>query len=349
MTRTFYVLLAGWLSLSELAAHPSPVHPPAENGLKAEYFNGMDFEDKVYTRYEKRIDFSLLGESPAPNVHPEDFSVRWTGQLLAPASGVYTFLVRADDGVRIWLNNKLILDEWHLQQETFYQRKVLLKGEQFYDLKVEYYNHELHAVMQLYWLEPPSKEVPNPTKTIIPETSFFRTKPPVRPTSAPTASPSVSPGPVTTKKKPTKEASQPTRRVAKPKPEKPAIEPKETKPIEKPKLGEAFVLKNVQFEQSKYVLLPESYPELDKLAETLRQFPELKISLEGHTDNQGDARLNQALSEYRAQVVVAYLIRNGIEESRLEFRGFGGSRPIADNSTEAERAINRRVEFRVRE
>jgi outer membrane protein OmpA-like peptidoglycan-associated protein len=347
MARIFNILLGGWLSLSGLAAHTSPVRLPAENGLKAEYFNGMEFEDKVYTRYEQRIDFSLLGESPAPNVHPEDFSVRWTGQLLAHASGVYTFMVRADDGVRIWLNNQLILDEWHLQQETFYQRKVLLKGEQFYNLKVEYYNHELHAVLQLYWLEPPTEAIPNPTKTIIPETSFFRTKPPARPTSAPAASPSVRPSLVTTtEKKPTKAVKKPVRQLTRKEPE---TKPEEPKPVEKPRLGEAFVLKNVEFEQSKYVLLPESYPELEKLAETLRKFPELKISLEGHTDNWGDPRLNQALSEYRAQVVAVYLIRKGIEENRLEFRGFGGSRPIADNSKEEERAKNRRVEFRVRE
>ncbi|MES2732965.1 MAG: PA14 domain-containing protein, partial [Bacteroidota bacterium] len=157
----YIVLLSAWLFIHDkpvadinvpTLAHPLSTHG---SGLQADYYNGMHFEKKVFSRIEKQINFSFLGEAPAPGVHTEDFSVRWTGKLFAPESGVYKFRVRADDGVRIWLGNQLILDEWHLQQETFYERKVQLKANHFYDLKVEYYNHELHAVMQLYWIEPP--------------------------------------------------------------------------------------------------------------------------------------------------------------------------------------------------
>ncbi len=65
----------------------------------------------------------------------------------------------------------------------------------------------------------------------------------------------------------------------------------------------------------------------------------------GHTDNVGDARLNLALSEHRALVVTHYLQRKGVAEGRIKAQGYGGTRPIAPNTTETERAKNRRVEF----
>ncbi len=104
-------------------------------------------------------------------------------------------------------------------------------------------------------------------------------------------------------------------------------------------------LRHVQFEQSSYVLLPESFPELDKLVERLRQQAHWRIEVMGHTDNVGDPRLNQVLSEYRAKVVMNYLIRHGIADDRIEANGYGGSRPIAGNDTEDGRSRNRRVEF----
>jgi outer membrane protein OmpA-like peptidoglycan-associated protein len=111
--------------------------------------------------------------------------------------------------------------------------------------------------------------------------------------------------------------------------------------------GKAVVLEQVLFEQSQYRLLPSSYEQLDKLANTLLKYPHLTIQVAGHTDNVGDARLNLALSEHRALVVTHYLQRKGVAEGRIKARGYGGTRPVAPNSTETERAKNRRVEFMV--
>jgi outer membrane protein OmpA-like peptidoglycan-associated protein len=111
--------------------------------------------------------------------------------------------------------------------------------------------------------------------------------------------------------------------------------------------GKAVVLEQVHFEQSQYRLLPQSYAQLDKLANTLLKYPQLTIEVAGHTDNVGDARLNQALSEHRALVVTHYLQRKGVAEGRITARGYGGSRPLAPNTSEIERARNRRVEFTV--
>ncbi|MES2732964.1 MAG: OmpA family protein, partial [Bacteroidota bacterium] len=124
--------------------------------------------------------------------------------------------------------------------------------------------------------------------------------------------------------------------------------PKSEETFEDWKVGESVILKNVLFEQSKYVLLTGSYEELDKLVNTLKKHPKLQIEVAGHTDNAGDPRLNQALSENRAQVIASYLVRHGIEESRITSKGHGSMRPIANNSTEEERAKNRRVEFMVK-
>jgi len=77
----------------------------------------------------------------------------------------------------------------------------------------------------------------------------------------------------------------------------------------------------------------------------LTQDADLKLRVEGHTDNQGNAAANQALSEKRAQAVMGWLVANGVDSSRLSAKGFGQSKPLADNGTEDGRAKNRRVEL----
>ena len=109
-----------------------------------------------------------------------------------------------------------------------------------------------------------------------------------------------------------------------------------------------ITLHNLFFVQGKPVLLPTSFPELNRLAETLAAHPALQIRLDGHTDNTGDAKdpkPNQILSEQRAAAVRDYLVRQRIALVRLSTRGYGGSQPVAPNDSEAHKARNRRVEF----
>lgn len=108
-------------------------------------------------------------------------------------------------------------------------------------------------------------------------------------------------------------------------------------------------LDNVYFDQSSYVLRPESYPQLNQLVQTLRQHPTIQIEIAGHTDNVGDRRLNQALSENRAKIIRHYLTMNKIAENRLRPVGYGDSRPAAPNDSEENRRKNRRVEVVVLE
>ncbi len=115
------------------------------------------------------------------------------------------------------------------------------------------------------------------------------------------------------------------------------------------KVGEAVRLDNVYFDQSSYILRTESYPQLDKLVKTLQVNSKLKVEIAGHTDNIGDARLNQYLSENRARVISSYLVNKGIAKERLVPKGYGQTKPVALNDTEENKAQNRRVEFVVLE
>ncbi len=112
-------------------------------------------------------------------------------------------------------------------------------------------------------------------------------------------------------------------------------------------VGGIVVLKNIFFETDSYVLKDESKIELNKLIDLLNQNPSLKIQLSGHTDNAGSNEHNHALAENRAKTVYDYLVSNSIAASRLSYKGYGETKPLATNETEEGRAQNRRTEFAV--
>lgn len=109
-------------------------------------------------------------------------------------------------------------------------------------------------------------------------------------------------------------------------------------------IGDKINLKSVRFVQSQDVFLKEAYPELKNLLNMMLKHPTLKIELHGHTDNQGNAYKNRVLSKKRVEKVKAYLVDNGVESDRITTQFFGGDKPIADNSQEVTRKLNRRVE-----
>lgn len=119
-------------------------------------------------------------------------------------------------------------------------------------------------------------------------------------------------------------------------------------PLQPIEVNAAVVLRNLFFDTRKYDIKPESEVELAKVIQLLQDNPTVKIQLEGHTDNVGTAADNQKLSEARARSVVNYLIDKGnIRPERLAAKGFGATKPVAENSTEAGRAQNRRTELKV--
>lgn len=115
--------------------------------------------------------------------------------------------------------------------------------------------------------------------------------------------------------------------------------------------AEIQILKQVEFGFDSSVILQVSYPILDEVVRLLRVSPEIKlVSVEGHTDNQGKIEYNQKLSEDRARSVMLYLVqKGGIAQSRLVSAGFGMTRPLESNDTEAGQQRNRRVEFKIKQ
>ncbi len=146
-------------------------------------------------------------------------------------------------------------------------------------------------------------------------------------------------------------------RVPEPEPKpKPAPEP-----VKKPEVvvakrsdyfGDVAVKKTIRldkifFQPDKYVLLPTSYEELNKLHGFLTENPTVSIQINGHTDITNLPDYNQVLSENRAKAVKTYLIRKGISEKRIKTKGFGETQPVATNETEEGKQQNRRVEFEI--
>jgi len=108
-----------------------------------------------------------------------------------------------------------------------------------------------------------------------------------------------------------------------------------------------FAARRIQFEKAKSDLLTGSLRVLDEVVEILKQNPELKLSIEGHTSNDGSYEANMKLSEQRADRVKDYLITKGIDSNRLQSEGFGPNKPLNKGKTLAELALNRRVELKV--
>jgi outer membrane protein OmpA-like peptidoglycan-associated protein len=113
--------------------------------------------------------------------------------------------------------------------------------------------------------------------------------------------------------------------------------------------GTAVVLNNIFFDTDSYVLKDKSITELRRVLQFLTENPQVKIEIQGHTDNTGTAAYNQQLSENRARAVYQFLIQAGIPATRLSAKGFGALHPVASNDTPEGRMQNRRIEFKVLE
>ena len=106
-----------------------------------------------------------------------------------------------------------------------------------------------------------------------------------------------------------------------------------------------FVTNNILFETGKATLKPESMEEIQKVADYMKKNPSVRFEVQGHTDNQGSDKINDPLSQQRAEAVVKALAQLGCDEFNLRAVGKGSHEPVADNKTDAGRAQNRRVEF----
>ena len=116
-----------------------------------------------------------------------------------------------------------------------------------------------------------------------------------------------------------------------------------------PEVGKSIRLDNIFFDFDKAVVKPESEAELNKVVDLLTDYPFMRIEISAHTDDQGSDTYNQQLSDARAKAVVDWLIAKKVDADRLGWKGHGETQPLAANTDEAGRALNRRVEFTVLE
>lgn len=123
-------------------------------GLTAQYFASTYFAYPLLTRVDAQVDFDWGVQSPAPSVPPNLFTVRWTGSLVAPVTGIYTLAVRSDDGTRLWVNGQLVIDDWFGRATATSTTTVELKAGVPAALRLEYFERWGEAVAALSWVPP---------------------------------------------------------------------------------------------------------------------------------------------------------------------------------------------------
>ena len=146
---------------------PPPTPAGDGNGLTGEYYDNIDFTRLSMTRTDATVDFNWGGGSPTSNIGADTFSARWTGQIEPRYSETYTFNTTSDDGVRLWVNNQLIIDRFQDQAPTEYGGSITLNAGQKYDIRMDYYEKGGGAMAQLSWSSA------SQSKEIVPQSQLF--------------------------------------------------------------------------------------------------------------------------------------------------------------------------------
>lgn len=147
-------------------------NPPGGGpGLNGDYYADRNAlgGGPTLTRTDTNVDFGWGAGSPDPSLPADNFFVRWTGQALAPLSGTYTFYTISDDGVRLWVNGSLVIDNWTDHSSvTNASPAVTLEAGRKYDIKMEYYEGGGDAVARLQWAYPGQTQQPIPQAQLFP-------------------------------------------------------------------------------------------------------------------------------------------------------------------------------------
>ncbi|WNG55549.1 hypothetical protein F0U59_12730 [Archangium gephyra] len=124
------------------------------NGLRAQYFDTADFKDLKLERVDPTVDFRWYEGSPDPALDTDTFSVRWTGSVLPLYSETYTFYTQSNDGVRLWVDGKLLIDDWTVHVTTENQGTVTLQAGRAHAIQLEFFEQTGVALMRLHWSSP---------------------------------------------------------------------------------------------------------------------------------------------------------------------------------------------------
>jgi hypothetical protein len=130
---------------------PPPAPSPTGTGLAGAYFNNANFTNQSFSRTDSTVNFNWGEGSPDPRIADTSFSIRWTGQIQPQYSQTYTFYIVSDDGIRLWVNNQLIINNWTDHPPTENSGTIALVAGIKYDIKLEYYENSGGAVAQLAW------------------------------------------------------------------------------------------------------------------------------------------------------------------------------------------------------
>jgi len=142
----------------------------AGDGLTAVYYNNADLTGTSATRVDPAIAFNWAdGASPAAGIAPYTYSVRWTGQVQPRYSETYTFSTVSDDGVRLWVNGKQLVNNWTRHSATTNSGQVTLEAGKRYDLRMEFFQSYGSAVAKLRWASP------SQASQIVPQTQLYST------------------------------------------------------------------------------------------------------------------------------------------------------------------------------
>jgi len=145
-----------------------PVKDLGRNSLSAEYYNNPNLAGTpALTRHDNNVDFNWRGGSPASVIGKDSFSVRWQGKIKPKYSEKYTFYASSDDGVRVWVGNKLLIDSWNKQSGITHKGTLTMNAGTLYNIKVEYFENHGDASIRLRWMSPHQKEA------IIPQNALF--------------------------------------------------------------------------------------------------------------------------------------------------------------------------------
>ncbi|WP_310394832.1 PA14 domain-containing protein [Hymenobacter sp.] len=344
-----------WLLAASAGAQaPGPVG----DGLRGQYYDGEQFERLMLVRRDPTVDFDWGHGEPAPGLPTEHFSVRWLGWLVVPTTGLYRFQMSVDDGMRVWLNDRVLLNEWRDQSRREYTVSVPLTAGVAYRLRVDYYQDILDTRARLRWALPGGAAGPVPVATRYLFTEKPKLPAEARPVAAPAKPAAVAkPRPAVIPPARAALVSGPRGRAAASLPAPPPAAPAAPASVSGPAPtatervaalaeGQEVTLPEVYFDQGQARLLPAARAGLDSLARALTARPDLRLEVQGHTDNVGSAELNRQLSQQRAETVCLYLTAHGVAAGQLRPVGYGGAQPVADNADPAQRPRNRRVVLR---
>jgi hypothetical protein len=137
------------------------------SGLSADYYNGLNFENKILTRTDATINFDWVRTAPGTGIHADTFSIRWTGYILPRYSENYTFYINSDNGRRVWINGVLIIDQWIDNWGITYSGQITLNANQLYEIKVEYFESYGDAFAKLEWASS------SQAREIVPQSQLF--------------------------------------------------------------------------------------------------------------------------------------------------------------------------------